>query len=208
MNGHQLYMTITLALALVTIVLLATLTDGTHIVTVIAFLGGWVLPSPKGGSGGRRPPPPAAVLALTVFVASLLVGCSPSALRQHSTAATVLTVATQGVATMVKEAAKAEAAQVCPTRDDACLAQLTQAWTPADAAVAATRAALLSYIEALNVARIAGDGADLWHPLALALARVVLAWDRLLALLHERGVEVDSLPPMITGLLAVLAGGA
>lgn len=45
-TGHQVYMVVILALALAAIVLLATLADGAHVESVIAFLGGWLMSSP------------------------------------------------------------------------------------------------------------------------------------------------------------------
>lgn len=168
------------------------------------------------GSGPQPPMPPAvgsAILLLSaIAVASQLTGCGASAIRTHATAATVAAVATQGAAHLVEDATAADAVASCPdTPDDvadrACVARLRERWAPADVAIAATRAALLAWVEALSIAQAAGDGADLWQPLGMAAARLVLGWERLAAVLRELDVDIPPLPDAVLVLARAIGGG-
>jgi hypothetical protein len=149
------------------------------------------------------------ILAACAFFASCLSGCGASAVQTHARAATIAAVATQGAARAVADGAARDAVDSCPdTADDdadrACVAAARVRWAPADAAIGTTRAALLAWVEALDVARLAGDGADLWAPLGLAAARLLAEYARLSAVLAPLGVEMPALPPLVLSLV----GGA
>lgn len=149
----------------------------------------------------------AIAVCLAVALAAQCVGCGASAVRTHAQAATIAAVATQGAARMVASASVAE----CPdTPDDdadrACVSAALVRWAPADAAVGSTRAALLAWVEALDVARLAGEDADLWAPLAVAAARLLAEYERLRVTLGELDVDLPALPPLVLSLSQSIGG--
>lgn len=150
------------------------------------------------------------VLAL-VIVATHCTGCGASAVQTHARAATIAAVATQGAARAVADGAARDAVDSCPdTPDDdadrACVGAAKVRWAPADAAIGTTRAALLAWVEALDVARLAGDGADLWAPLGLAAGRLLAEYARLSSVLAPLGVNMPALPPLVLSLAGSLGG--
>ena len=150
----------------------------------------------------------ALLAALVVGCAAWLTGCGASAVTTSARAATVAAVATQGAARVVEQSSRAAFETECPAPADpvACGAEVKQRWHPADAAVRSTKAALVAWIEALNVARIAGDGAELWQPLALAAARMVSEYAALREVLAALGVELPALPEMVVTLAESVGG--
>lgn len=147
------------------------------------------------------------------LVAALMLatGCGASAVSTHARAATIAAVATQGAARMVRDATLADAAASCPdTADDdadrACIATVRPKWAPADAAVASTRAALLGWVEALTIAQAADDGADLWSPLGVAAARLLVEYESLTRTLDALGVDLPALPAPVLTLARALGG--
>lgn len=212
MEGRQIYMLSVLAIAMISIVLLATLTDGEHILTVIVFLGGWLLPSPAGGggrggpSGKRRRPSSTSTrasessypvdqrLALVpcLALALLVAGCGGSALSQHATAAASTFVALETAGGFAKATASDELAECA---DDACAAEVGErwAWTVAlDVAAVATQL----WIDALETMHLAGGNVS--AAVELAARR---AFDRLedaVAILRR---EMHELPPWLDGAI-------
>jgi hypothetical protein len=64
----------------------------------------------------------------------------------------------------------------------------------------------LAYIEALELARIAGDGADLWRPLAQAAARLLREYQAFAATLQTLGADVPMLPSAVVAAADALGG--
>jgi hypothetical protein len=151
----------------------------------------------------------AVALCLGILVGSCVAGCG-SALQTQARAATVAAVATQGAARVVDDSAVQDARAACPRESAAdmaaCLAPVRARWAPADAAIASTRTALGAWIEALEVARIAGDGDDLWQPLAVAAARLVREYSALVDVLAAVGVALPDLPAFVLQASDVIGG--
>lgn len=177
------------------------------IVTVFIRLSGG---SGDDGPPSIPPPPLPPVVLATAIACSTIAGCG-SVIGVQARAATVSAVATQGAARMVSDAARAEAEHACPhslyppssPEMAMCLAPLRARWAPADAAIGSTRAALSAWVEALEIARIAGDGEDLWAPLMTAASRLLADWEVLRLVLEPLGVELPALPATV-----IAAGGA
>jgi hypothetical protein len=180
--------------------------------TIVMWLTRLARESGDDGPPSIPPPPlPPAALALTLVIAcSTITGCG-SAIGVQARAATVSAVATQGAARLVSDAARAEAEHACPhslyppssPEMATCLAPLRARWAPADAAIGSTRAALSAWVEALEIARMAGDGEDLWAPLMTAASRLMADWEALRLVLEPLGVELPALPASV-----IVAGGA
>lgn len=161
---------------------------------------------------GDRPstPPPAALLVLCIAGAAVLSGCGASAVQTSARAATVAAVATQGAARIVTESARADLDAACPLAEyptqgpalDACAAPVRARWAPADAAVAATRATLVAWVEVLSLAQMAG-GDDLLGAMIEAARAFMSAWDDLARALRSVGVEAPQLPDAVRSLLDV-----
>lgn len=150
--------------------------------------------------------------SLTLGMAS---GCG-SAIQTQAHAVTVAAVATQGAARMSADASRLEARAACPTSTyapnslemTACLAPIRARWAPAEAAIGVTKATLSTWIEAVDLARIAGDGDDLWEPLALAASRLVADWEALRLVLAPLGVDLPAMPAIVTAAATALGGGS
>lgn len=189
--------------------------DPVHIAGVITLVGGafvGVFVQWKRGGGPPTPPPPAALALLGVIaIGATLPACGATPVQMHSTGATILAVAAQGASRVVRDAVTVDAQATCPDSPDddadrACIATLRARWAPAEVAVASTAEFVTLYTEALRIADLAEQGADLWVPLAVAAARVVLAWDRMVAVLRPLGVELPELPTLVRQL-AEMTGG-
>lgn len=145
------------------------------------------------------------------LVVLLATGGCGSAIQTQAHAVTVAAVATQGAARLVDSAAYAEASASCgqhavgPERA-ACLAPVAARWAPADAAIGVTKATLSTWVETLHIARVAGDGADLWEPLALAASRLVADWEALRLVLAPLDVDLPALPAVVIAAAAALGG--
>lgn len=193
-TGTQIYMLVVLALALVAIVLLATLTEGEHIVTVIAFLGGWVMPAPKGGGGGgggsaRR----TGTIAGAALVVLMLSGCM-SAVRAHATTATIATVALASFGDGVERATAAELATCERAPDpDACITRVEHAAETAAAAHDTVRPLVGAYRDGVETGAIAGDDASVIDALLVMGLRLVREWRSLAEAGRALGIEVPAL---------------
>lgn len=154
---------------------------------------------------------PAALLGLAAW----LSGCGASAVQTSARAATVAAVATQGAARVVRSASAADVDATCPraqypVRDaalEACAAPVRQRWAPVDAAVASVRAALVAWMEATELAHVAGDDTSLWAPLALAAARLAAEYAALRDVLAAMDVDLPALPAVVTTLAESVGGG-
>jgi hypothetical protein len=139
--------------------------------------------------------------ALAAIVAWTCSGCGASAIRVQARAATIATVALEGVqrVTMAETHARLSACQ-----DDACTVAVEADMAPIALAHDAARATLTGWVEALDVAAIAGDDGDVIAALITAATRWLSEWSTLARVLAAIGLDVPELPPF----LLALAGGA
>lgn len=153
-------------------------------------------------------------LALAACAALLLSACGASAVQVQSRAIQAAALTTTSAAQLVSESARAEAETRCPREDHtpssselaACLAPVRAAWAPADVAVASVRTSLTLWVETLQIAKLAGDGEDLWAPMAHAASRVVLEYERLTRVLRQLGVFAPTLPQLVIDAAELLGG--
>ena len=135
-------------------------------------------------------------------------GCSPSALQAHATIATVTGVTVSGAGDVLLDARRVDLDECEAVADEAaalaCLDEREPLWSPALAAYEATRVALVGYVEAIELARAAGEGDDILAALVRALVRVASKYDGLAAALRAVGVDAPALPSAVAALL----GGA
>ncbi len=138
------------------------------------------------------------------------LGCSPSAYRMH--AAAVVTVASAhtvagGLYTAAKDAAlddvEAHFPDVGPERS-AAIDEVVERFRPAAKSLDTIRAALLTWLDAVDLALAADSGDSLLGALLPLAQRVLTLYGELAGLLREVGVEAPALPPFV----AALAGGA
>jgi hypothetical protein len=82
-------------------------------------------------------------------------------------------------------------------------------WVPLGTALDAARTALLTWVDAIDLARIAGGGdGDLMGAVATVAARALQLAARALAAASSMGAEgVPTIPPAVMTLAAGLAGG-
>jgi hypothetical protein len=148
----------------------------------------------------------AAVRALCALLVAAVVawacsGCGASALQVQARAATVATVALEGAHRLAMDATETRL-DACETV--ACTQEVEQAMAPVALAHEAARVALVGWVEALQLALVAGEDGDVVSALLVAAGRWLALWDPLAAALAGVGVEVPHLPPLVSGLL----GGA
>lgn len=156
---------------------------------------------------GSLPPPLCALVVLTLA----LTGCGASALRTHSTIATVARVS---VVTAGEAIARTCEVALSRCTDEACIertsADCTVAGTAAEAAIDGVRA----YVDVIEVAALADEGqvAASLDLAVQAMARLYEALRDALASLPSLGVTLPPLPPIAVALLRALAeqitGGA
>jgi hypothetical protein len=139
-------------------------------------------------------------LAFTVL-AVCCHGCGASAIRAQARAATIATVALEGVhrVTLAETHARLEACE-----DDACTVGVEADMAPIALAHDAARATLAGWVEALDVAVIAGDDGEVIAALVTAATRWLAQYSALAEALAGVGLHVPELPPFVLAL----AGGA
>lgn len=193
---HIVWMVVA-GLAAASLTLIAIFGDATGQAWVerIAFLlVGLVIPgSPLGGIARKAAP-----VALTALAVMLVSGCGASALAIQARAATVATVALEGAHRLAMDVTEA---RLGACEDRACVETAKAELAPIGLAHVAARTALEAWLEALDVARIAGEDGDVVSALLVAAGRWLALWDPLAAALAGVGVEVPRLPPLVTGLL-------
>lgn len=141
----------------------------------------------------------------------LVPGCGATALRDNARAAlvtgTVLRTAGEQVdAARTARLDEVEAAVSQSPDRDLILAREMDRWEPVGAALDAARDALLSWVEALELARLAdGDGFVWQHVIPLVL-RLVLLYDDVARLASELGAEVPALPGVVRALATLPEG--
>jgi hypothetical protein len=140
-------------------------------------------------------------LLVVAGVVAWSCGCGASALAVQARAATVATVALEGAHRMAMDVTET---RLDACEDVACAEAVARDMAPVALAHEAARASLAVWVEALELARIAGEDGDVLSALLTAGARWLALWDPLAAALAGVGVEAPRLPPLVTGLL----GGA
>lgn len=133
--------------------------------------------------------------AMTLVAASMVAGCGASQIRTQLSAATVATVALQGVHA-VAMSATSEALAAC--EDEPCVEAVEERMRPVTLAYEASRFALAGWVEALNIAQSAGD--EVFSSLLVAARRFVELWSPLAASLRGVGVDLPDLPPLVLSL--------
>ncbi len=142
-------------------------------------------------------------LLLCLLLAPAVVGCGASALAGQARAASVVGV---GLGSMRQELhdARAHDLEGCATAadTDACLDTREAAWAPIVAIYESARATLSTWIEAIDVARVAGgDDHDVIAALVVAAVRLARQWRELAAALEAAGVHVPTIPASLAALL-------
>lgn len=138
------------------------------------------------------------VALLLLALAWSCSGCGASAIAVQARAATVATVALEGVHRVAMDETER---RLDACADVACTQDVEQTMAPVALAYEAARVTLVAWVEALQVAQVAGDDGDVIAALLTAGARWLALWDPLAAALSGVGVEVPRLPPLVTGLL-------
>lgn len=201
LNGTQITGLVIAALAVIGVVLLATLANGEHVDKLLIFLGGLVLPSPLafgGGSGGgggsaRRTGTIAGAALVAVVLGVVLAGCGDNAQRiaRASLAAGADAVVAVDVVTAEdytgRHRVALAAAREAATRE-AAEAAYSDAMAPHNALETALRTAshALRAGEALVDTWDAG-GKERWLSAAACIA---VAFDDVLAAIGAAGVPV------------------
>lgn len=164
-----------------------------------------------------RPPGDGSLgLVLAAVVVSLLhTGCGASAFQTHARGAAIAATALSATGDVVDSARgvaldRVEEAHPArgPERDAALDAEAAR-WRPAGEALDAARTAVLTWIDAIELARIAGSEDGLLPQLVQLGARVVQLYDRVIAVIASLGVEgVPALPDAVRTFAEGLTGGA
>ena len=154
---------------------------------------------------GDRMRGPSALGVLLLIVAAAYsaatIGCGPGALGMQARAAQVTAIATGGAGEVIDAArdraldAVEEAHPIRGPERDAALDAEAERWRPAGQALDAIRSALVTWIAAIEAARVVGEQgmAALW-PQVLALgAQVVGLYARIGDLARELGADVPTL---------------
>lgn len=146
---------------------------------------------------------PLKLVVIAVLVAIALTGCGASALRTHSTIATVARVS---VVTAGEAIARTCEVALSRCTDEACIertsADCTVAGTAAEAAIDGVRA----YVDVIEVAALADEGqvAASLDLAVQAMARLYNALRDALASLPSLGVTLPPLPPIAIAVLRAL----
>lgn len=205
MKSEQIAGLVLAAIAVVGVVLLATLAEGAYVTELLLFLGGLFLPSPLtfgggggGGGGGRTARRVAGVAAALVVL--MCIGCEgpPSVARRSVEIATVVVMDADRLAAE-RYAAAAAAALEASTTDAEYRARIA----PHDALEAALRVAqstVLAADAALDAWR--EGGAERWPAMAACIVAALGDVQRALAAVGLRA------PPELESALTMAAGFA
>lgn len=152
--------------------------------------------------------------AVILTVAALLAGCGSSAIGLHARAA-LITTSVHSAAGREVDSARGDALERIEeeTRGQPVGARLEalraerQRWAPIGAGLDGARDAIIAWVQALELARVAGAGDDLLAPLGALAARVALLYDDVQRLAAGVGLELPALPDAIRGLASGIGGG-
>lgn len=135
------------------------------------------------------------MLAL-VALAWLLGGCGGGAIRAQARAATVAVVALEGAHRLAMEATETrlDACETIP-----CTESVEADMAPVVAVHDAARVALTGWVEALQLALVAGEDEQVLGALLVAAGRWAALWGQLAAAMSAVGVELPTLPTGILG---------
>jgi len=142
-------------------------------------------------------------LLAPVLAALLALGCGADALRTQSHAALVTTAVVEtagGAADAARGAAldRVEAEHAGSADLGTALDEEAARWTPLGASLDAVRDALRAWVAAIELARTADMGEELYFELFVPLvARVVLLYDDFATLAQSLGADVPSLPAFV-----------
>jgi hypothetical protein len=147
-----------------------------------------------------------ALPALAASIAVLVIaGCSPSALRTHSTIATVARV---GVVAAHPAIVRACEGALATCTDDACLERVGADCRTAAAARDTAHEAVAAYVDAIEIAAHADEGA-VGPALSSALDLVVHAYEAArVAIRAATGYDLPALPAGAIAIVRALIGGA
>lgn len=141
------------------------------------------------------------ILTLALVLAS---GCGASAYRQHATAIVAvsavheITVETFDAA---RHVAFVEARDAHPAGErNAALDAEANRWRPAAAGLDTVRRTLTTWAEALDAARRADAGDELFAALVPVVARLIQLYDDTARMLRALGVAAPELPALVLGL--------
>jgi len=147
---------------------------------------------------------------IAIVVAGLALGyactgCGAGAIATQARAATIATVALEGAHRVALDVTDQRLAEC---GDEACAARVGETLAPVTLAYEAARAGLGTWVEAIRIAQVAGEDGDVVLALLTAAARWIAdLWPPLVAALEDVAeVDLPELPPLVTGLLAGLAG--
>lgn len=139
------------------------------------------------------------VLAFAAGVVLHCAGCG-GALAAQARAAAISTVALEGAHRVIVETHEARSS-AC--EDEACVLAVRESMRPVEAAHDTVRAALVAWVEALNIARLTGDSSDVIAAMVTAASRLLTVWTRLAESFRAVGIDLPTLPDVV-----LLAGGA
>lgn len=159
----------------------------------------------------NRGPPPGTTMML---LALALVGCGASGLRTQAHAALVAGTVTSAAWAQVDHARTVRLDSVessvsqSPDRD-LIIAREAARWTPIGAGFDAIRDALLAWVQAIELARVAGEDSltlEDWIRFVPLVGRVVLLYDDVARLARELEIELPALPPAVRALASAPEG--
>lgn len=149
-----------------------------------------------------------------MLLALALVGCGASGLRTQAHAALVAGTVTSAAWAQVDHARTVRLDQVessvsqSPDRD-LIIAREAARWTPIGAGFDAIRDALLAWVQAIDLARIAGEESltlEDWIRFVPLVGRVALLYDDVARLARELELDLPALPPAVRALASAPEG--
>lgn len=153
------------------------------------------------------------VISLAVLlggIATLLHGCGDPLADQARAATVTAGVLSAGgeAADLARDAAldRVEAAHPNDPEHDVELEREAAKWRPVGIALDEARTALRAWVDALELARIAGGGEDLLGSVARVATRAVQLVLGALDLARELDVDVPEVPPIVRAVLAGVGG--
>jgi hypothetical protein len=150
---------------------------------------------------GRRSHLPTSLRVVALAALVVLPACGASALRTHATVGTVASVTVASTAPLVPAAC--DVALAGCRGDSACIDARAEDCRVAAAAHDATRVAVRSYLDAIEIASLADEGLVL-DALRAGLVALAARWTEAVAALARVGLELPALPALVQSLL----GGA
>lgn len=143
------------------------------------------------------------IIACGVLLASVLAstcsGCGAGAIATQARAATIATVALEGVHRLAMTETERRLDECA---DVACTTDVETAMAPVALAYETTRAGLVAWTDAIRLAQVAGDDGDVLGALLVAAGRWLDLWPPLVAAFERAtGLDVPDLPPLVSRLL-------